>query len=64
MTARTVLDATALEVVQAFGLMAVMIVISAMLTWVLIIFGGPLFERYLKVLEQKRQELKEELDES
>jgi len=57
MTARTVLDATALEVAQAFGLMAVMIVIGLMLLGLLMIFGVPLFERYLRFLEQKREEV-------
>jgi len=57
MIARTVLDATALEVAQAFGLMAVMIVIGLMLLGLLMIFGVPLFERYLRFLEQKREEV-------
>jgi len=57
MTARTVLDATALEVAQAFGLTAVVIVIWGMLFGLLVVFGVPLFERYLRFLEQKRQEV-------
>jgi hypothetical protein len=55
---------TALEVAQAFGLTAVVIVIWGMLFGLLVVFGGPLFMRYLRFLEQKRQELKEEADES
>lgn len=62
MTARTVLDATPLEVVQAFGLTAVMVLITGVLFGLIIVFGGPLFERYLRFLEQKREKLKEEAE--
>jgi len=63
MTAKTVLDATPLEgLVQALGLTAVVIVIGGMLFGLIMVFAAPLFELYLRFLEQKRQELKEEAE--
>jgi len=60
MTAKTVLDATPLEVVQALGLTAVMIIITGVLFDLLVVFAAPLFERYLRFLEQKREEVMRE----